>query len=219
MPNLCQLYNLSSVYSDCIDNAGVQMVRVIKSNDIDFEKLNNNLSFYFNKNTYEFIRSLPLKLNKTWGTLKSDYDGIKRQSRGFQDKPYFDFSLDSMRFRGYLSADKMAQIKKVNQLIVASKLLNGNIIIDGIEYDYKKDKIVISTLIPPYFKDISEDTNTLGDDIGINTIMSIEGRQMQKGFKGLFEWESMQNAYDYGIYVADNLFAFITDDNTLFTFN
>jgi hypothetical protein len=36
---------------------------------------------------------------------------------------------------------------------------------------------------------------------------------------GLFNWDSMNNLNDFGIYIADNLFAFITDNNTLFTFN
>jgi hypothetical protein len=218
MPGLCQLNDLLTTIPQCLDNAGVKMIRVIRACDIDFEYLNDNLDYYFNTTTYQFNYALPIKNYKPWGTLKPDYNDVRRKVTVPIEKKYSDIALSSMRFRGYLTADKMAQIKRINELCVVTLLLNGQIIVDGLDYYYLTNKIQVTKFIAPRFKEITEDTQIFDSSIGINTILSIEGRQSTKGFRGLFTWESMIQSNEYGVFVADDLFTFITDDGTLFSF-
>lgn len=219
MPKICKLSDLLTNDSSCIDIGGIKSTRIIKVRDIDFQKLNDNLSEYFDKSTGQFVKILPVKNGKSWATLSSDYDNIRRNITANNDKPYFDLTIQSMRFMGYISTTKLTQMRNATELVVATLTHNGIIIIDGLEYNDYTNTIQKTRFITPYFSEVAEDSNVFGDEIGLHTILNIKGRQKDKGYMCAFNWDDMNSQLNFGIYVADNLFAFITDNNSLFNFN
>ena len=218
MPELCKIHDFYTEFSYCYESAGVKKIRIGRVMDIDFDKLLSNQSSYFDATNKTFLKSIPLKDNRKWATLKPDFQNIRREAKGIDGKPYFDTAITEMRFQGYLNTKQLQEIKKISSLVVVSELQNGAIIIDGLDYDYRDRQIKGTQYIGSYFDTAQENSGISNDEIGIHNTLTIRGRQTDKGFKGLFSWNSMTEYYDFGIYVADNLFAFITDDGTLFTF-